>query len=149
MTLIVFDDDANPPRYSRTGQMPVYPTLPATFVAVVEWGQAVRGQLLARRPCGRHPGGCLMSVTLERCAGEVFVVRAGDAHTHHGDPYEMACTVDCVDGLATVKGLATDKKLTRSVLRELSGLLREQGVHTLRIERIRGDRTTERDWDIS
>ncbi len=89
-----------------------------------------------------------MNVTIEYCEGDVYVARSGKEHSVYGDPYELACTVVVNDGVATIKGMVADQNLTRDTVRKLSGLLKERGVHTLRIERVVDGIVTTQDWKI-
>lgn len=89
-----------------------------------------------------------MAVTLERCSGTAFVARAGDAHERHGDPYEMACTVECNGTEATAKGLVAYREVERRDLEELMKILRDMGIKTLCIEHSRDGRLVRNNWSI-
>lgn len=88
-----------------------------------------------------------MGVTLERCEGDAFVLRAGPDHHRFGDPYVIAGTVDVVGDIATVKGFVS-RGFALFEWSLFRNLLRPRGARWLRIERREGDRVTIREWRL-
>lgn len=89
-----------------------------------------------------------MPVTLERCEGEAYTMRAGPTHKRHGDPFTAGGTVDLVGDRAMVKGYWCHHPLALAEYAELRPLLRGIGARTVRIERCREGRTTMREYRL-